>query len=90
MTPEQAELLGNKLRAELARIGTPDHKLADATLRRVVSHVGRVDIAVDAMLMYPRPLWLVEIAGAHWITPGSHELDDARDIATRDEWGPLG
>lgn len=90
MTPDQAELLANKLRAELHRKNSPDHKLAAPTLRRVIQHIGHVDIAVDAMLMYPRPLWLVEIAGAHWITPGSHELDDTRDIATPEEWGGLG
>lgn len=90
MTPEQAGLLANRLKAELTRIGSPDRALTDATLRRVIQHIGRVDISVDALLMYPRPLWLVEIAGAHWITPSSHELDDARDIATPEEWGGLG
>ena len=70
-----------RLRGALEYVGSPDARLPDLTLRRVLNHIGNADIALDALLQYPRPLWLVEIAGAHWITPSSHELDDPRDIA---------
>lgn len=88
MTTDQAALLANKLKAELTRLEWPESQLADITLQRVVQHIGltRVDVAIDALTLYPRPLWLAAIAGSYPYNIDS-DLADLQGIADIDDWG---
>lgn len=91
MTADQAALLANKLKAELTRLEWPEAKLNDITLQRVIQHIGlaRVDVAIDALTLYPRPLWLTDVAGPFPYNIDS-DLADLTSIADIQDWGPLG
>jgi hypothetical protein len=78
----------NRLRADLHRAGHPT--LTDPILTAILIHTRHRGLALDALLMHPRPTWLQEIAGEYpWPMPqGSGELADPRSIAN--DWGPMG
>lgn len=82
MTPDRAQRLMNQLRADLTRADWPDAQLPDRVLIHVIQHIGleTSDIAYTALLQYPRPMWLAEIAGSYPYSLDA-ELLDVRDIA---------
>lgn len=91
MTPKRCNHLANQLRADLTRAHWPEHTLPDTALQRIVQHIGldRHDIAYAALQQYPRPLWLVQIAGAYPYNLDADALDP-RSIASIDDWGHAG
>ena len=91
MTPPQPHTLAARIKAEMVRQGLTDYAMPDATLERVIRHIGSSDLTftIEIITHWPRYLWLVDIAGPH-PSPPTGELTDQRDIADPREWGPLG
>lgn len=60
------------------------------TARCLYKKVRDHDIAIDALLMHPRPEWLEKIVGPHPHPPTLGELTNHLDIADLNEWGHAG
>lgn len=60
--PDQAGL--HDIRSQLAAAGAQMRPATDlAMIARVLRHVGDAGLAVDAILMTPRPQWLSDLIG---------------------------
>lgn len=59
----------------------------DLSLARLFSVVADVGVAADAIRMWPRPAWLEALLGPY---PASLELSNPEDVASVEEFGPLG
>lgn len=79
----------NRLRVELRRRQHPDtNTLTTAQLAGVALRVKDIELAADAIFMWPRPGWLQRMIG-----PGSMpqvEMLHSEDRAHPGDWGPLG
>lgn len=70
VTPETADKL-HTIRSRLAAAGAEMKPGTDMLqIRKVLEHVGDVDLSIDAILMDPRPGWLVMLIGLDlWVPP---------------------
>lgn len=84
----------NRLLADLKRHGhDADYAIAAQVLRIALGNAEdiptntAINLAVDAMDQWPRPFWLLEIAGPHPHPPRYGELTNWGDVASTSEWG---
>lgn len=86
--PHLSTLAVDGLRDALDRRCVPHRQIGTAPLVTVLVKVGDVDLAADAVAMWPRPAWLVSLLGEAPFPPA--EMVHAEDRADPAEWGTCG
>lgn len=61
--------------------------VSDPQVAALVAEVGDAGVAADALVMFPRPAWVEVLCGPF---PASLELASLEDVASVEEFGPLG
>ena len=74
------------VRAEL--VSKPHGRyVTDVQVWAVMTRAKSPGVAADAICMWPRPQWVEDVCGPY---PASLELANPEDVASEQEWGPLG
>jgi hypothetical protein len=61
--------------------------VTDAQVASLFEVVGDAGVCADALGLWPRPLWVEKVCGPY---PANLELSNPDDVASVEEFGPLG
>lgn len=87
-SPTQVRRSADLIRTELRLRGRPHAKFASPLqLHLLLKRTGDVGLAADALLIKPRPAWLVTLCGPF---PENLEMLHPDDVALAQEWGDCG
>jgi len=68
-TDTLVDVLSTELRAHA--VPFPPRVTAQDSIRRTINHTQDVGLAFDAIVMFPRPLWLLELIGTAFMAATS-------------------